>query len=293
MSRLFVAILALTISVTLAACDQQPTEMQKARIEKGIPKCLMAVTPEIGGESTNLFSSLAELTEKMASFAKQTPGKSWKITSDDVPIITMTIKFDETTYDCDYTEAINSRSWVLAEVRRNTEVVYNQADAQKVNQENKRIREEKHKEELRLAEELRKEKLQRWQEKEYSNVAYKYYEKDHQGYDGKSWSSPTLKVVCSPKYVRVEFDNGRISMQGERGIEFKFSSKGKTSSHKFDLTSGGGIGKYNNRQFMPDVEFDALKTQGFIKLMKSSTSLEIKGFKFLMDDLSQIPCLQS
>ena len=93
--------LILTFSVLLmTACVQQPSEMQKALIEKQLLGCLTSVTSVVGQESDNLFDGITALSNKMAS-AGDTPtsGPSWQLKGE---LVTVNLKAAETNYSCDY-----------------------------------------------------------------------------------------------------------------------------------------------------------------------------------------------
>lgn len=280
----------MSIAFVLSACGKQPTEMQKAQIEQQIFGCLTAVTTQVGAESSDIFSGLTSLTNKVGS-ADDMSKPSWTIKSGTPEIVNMSIKVANTKYSCDYVQGTGAE-YDLVEVRRNNEVVFNLADDEKARAENKRLAEEKRIEEERQKELERVEKIKEWIERSYSNVSYKYYEKRHVEDSLNNYSSPKFKIKCNPKGVEFEYDRGRIIGSESRDHPFSFLIDGERVEKKFDLTDSGGIGKYDDDNWFNKVGSDKKKQAEFMALFTKSEAVFVDGFEYRVDDLSQIPCMK-
>ena len=279
----------MSFAVILSGCGKQPTEMQKAQIEQQILGCLTAVTTQVGAESSDIFSGLTSLTNKVGS-ADDMSKPSWKLKSGTPETVNMSMKVADTKYSCDYVKRTGAE-YNLIEVRRNNEVVFNLADDEKARAENKRLAEEKRLEEERQKELERVEKIKEWTERSYSNVSYKYYEKRHVADSLNSYSSPKLKIECNPKGVEFEYDRSVIGSE-TRDHPFSFLIDGEKVEKKFDLTDNGAIGKYNDDNWFNKVGSDKKKQAEFMALFKKSEAVFVDGFEYRVDDLSQIPCMK-
>jgi len=270
------------IVLCLTACGKQPSEMQKAQIEQQILGCLSSVTTQIGEEQGGLFDGLTAVTNKMSEAGNGNSSKpTWKLIEDEVVIVTMKLKLSDTSYSCDYVEEGNS--FVLGQVKRNGELVFDREENQKNIAENKRLLEA-------AAEKKRQEIIKAWAEKSYSNVAYKYYEKQNQSYSEMNFGAPSFRVVCNPEGTRFEYDTS--SFNEIRGKSFVFIIDNQDHEHKFDVTESGRIGKYSKDNWFNNVVFDSTKNDEFLGLMQQSTLVKVDGFEWRMDDLSVIPCLK-
>jgi len=274
----------------LVGCGKQPTELQKAVIEKQLLGCLTSVTTQVGAEEENLFSAISSLSTKAGDMAEGSSIK-WKIVETPTETITMAFSLPDTKYSCDYTKEENANTWGLQEVRRNNEVVFNLEDDLEAKAENEKIAEAKALAEARAEEEKRVAETKKWHERGYSNAAYKYYEKRQVDAMSGYYSGPTIAIICDPESPRVKYEGGSFSYGDKRDVSFVFVQEQEEVAKKFDLTSSGAIGKYTKDMFS-GVYSDEGKTKEFIALLKSSTAVKIDGFTFNIDDITEVPCLK-
>lgn len=262
----------------LAACEKQPSEMQKAQIEQQVLGCITAVTTQVGAEESDVFSSLTSLASKVGS-ASDMSNPTWKLKGGTPEIVNVSLKLGGIKYSCDYAQSADSPDYQLIEARRNNEVVFNLVDDEKAKDENERIKELE-----------RVENIKEWTEHSYSNVSYKYYEKRHVADSLNNYGSTKVKIVCNPEGVNFEFD--RNSYTGSRNHPFSFLIDGQKVEKKFDITSYGKIGKYDEDNWGDKIGNDKKKQAEFMALLVKSEAIFLDGFEFRLDDLSQIPCLK-
>lgn len=282
---------ASVISITLlTACGKQPTEMQKAQIEKQILGCLTAVTTQIGAEEENIFTSLNSLSSKIGSVEDMSKPK-WKITGKNSEIVNMTLILTGTKYSCNYVQEQNNPEYQLVEVQRNKEVVFSLSDDEAARAENEKLAEQKKVEDERKKELARAEKIKKWVEKSYSNVSYKYYEKRHIADIDNNYSSPKLRITCNPKRKKFELD--RFSISNEiQNHPFTFLIDGKKVEKKYDLTDQGAIGVYNPDNWINKVSWSQNKQDEFMNLFVKSEAIFVDGYEYHVDDLSTVPCMK-
>jgi hypothetical protein len=261
--------------------------MQKAAIDSDIMSCLMGVNEDPRGDSVgsgigNVFAAL----EGLASRIESVSNKQWELIEEEGSraLVNLEFRSEDTNFSCDYLD--NSETgFELAEARRNGEVVYNQ-------EINQRIIEEK---EERLAmeeEEQRVSQIKLWHEGGYSNVEYKYYDKNHLLSQG-DFNEPALRVVCRPERMTIGLEGQPLSMTGHRGVQFNFLISGQTTIESFDLTTNGTVGIWTESDFISDVEDDPDETHIFLDLLESATSITTAGVTFNVDDYTQVPCLST
>ena len=197
--------------------------------------------------------------------------------------------------------------WEIEKVRRNGEEVYDRATAvakraeleaeKEAKEEAERIEREKKREAERIEREKQKEEerqaeISKWREKGYSNVTYKYYAKYPLAWNQGMWNSPELRIVCDPDYPRFQLDDSNIRMMGRANVEFQFrDSQGKVTKTLIDLTSSGNAGEAYESVMGEDVRLTKGSNAKAIKILKASSSVEVDGMTFTIDDLSQIPCI--
>ena len=275
------------IAILLTACGgKEPSEVLKADLQDDLVGCLVLTNAKPDDEDLPGLADAFSLLANLAS--SEIKNKKWSM-SDEEDSVTAKFLSDETKFECDFF-LDDEGEWDIEKVRRNGEEVFDWAthkaalSAIKERKEAEKEREEAEKEAQRLKE------LATWNERGYSNASYKYYEKRHEN-SSQSYSESTLHIDCKPEGPRFQFNESNFSMSGERDLEFKFQRNGEWNSKAFDLTSSGRIGLYSSKGFMDDVYSDDAQNKKFLSLMKSSSKVEVKGFVFNMDDLSQVPCL--
>ena len=314
MKNLALCIAILSSFVLLGCGKPQPSEEQKARIDgESIMQCLVLVNRNPDDIEKSIFSAfalLAEATDKLSSISE----KDWELLDADSELILTSFTQGSVDYDCEFSLLDGVE---LQKVKRNGEEVYNKVINDGIVQEIERKKAEKEASELKARKEkeaaelkarkekeaaelkARKEKeaaelkrkLETWIEKDYSNVSYSYYEKHHNNSKAK-YDDETIAVVCDPDYARVKFDDGNLHFSGQEKVEFKFHLKnGKNESHRFDLTSNGGIGIKVESSYMTRIGLSKERNSFFIKKLKESKAIEVNNLIFNMNDVTQIPCI--
>lgn len=286
--KLLTRIIAVMATVSLVSCGKEPTETQKAQLEPMLMGCLMAVNPT-SLDDINPFSALARLGN-----LSEITNKKWALNNDET-IVTASFRSDTTAFECDFVTD-QEAEWEIEKVRRNGEEVYDRATAvakraeleaeKEAKEEAERIEREQQKEEERRAE------ISKWREKGYSNVTYKYYAKYPVAWHQGMWSSPELRIVCDPDYPRFQLDDSEIRMMGRADVEFQFKdSQGKVTKTLIDLTSSGNAGEAYESIMGEDVRSTKGSNARAIKILKASSSVEVDGMTFRVDDISQVPCI--
>ena len=81
-------------------------------------------------------------------------------------------------------------------------------------------------------------------------------------------------------------------MTGRTNVKFQFrDSQGKVTETLIDLTSNGNAGEAYESYLGEDVRSTEESSAKAINMMKESTSVEVNGLNFTMDDIGQVPCL--
>ena len=286
--KAFTRIITVMATVSLLSCGKEPTETQKAQLEPMLIGCSMAVNPT-SLDDVNPFSVLARLGN-----LSEVTNKKWSL-NDDETIVTASFRSDTTAFECDFLTN-QEAEWEIEKVRRNGEEVYDRATAiakraeleaeKEEKEEAERIEREKQKEEERLA------KISEWREKGYSNATYKYYAKYPSSWNQGMWNSPELRIVCDPDYPRFQLDDSNIRMMGRANVEFQFKdSQGKVTKTLIDLTSSGNAGEAYESVMGEDVYVTEGGNAEAIKMLKASSSVDVDGMTFTVDDVSQVPCI--
>jgi len=285
--------------VVLTSCGKEPTETQKAQLEPLLIGCSISVNPT-SLDDDNPFAALARLGN-LSEFTN----KGWSL-SDDETLITANFDADTTAFECDFVKD-QEGEWDIEKVRRNGEEVYDRViaeakraelkaqreakeEAERLEREKKReaerLEREKQKEEERLAE------IAKWREKGYSNATYKYYAKYPLEWNQGMWNSPELRIVCDPDYPRFQLDDSNIRMMGRANVEFQFKdSQGKVTRTLINLTSSGNAGEAYESVMGEDVRLTKSSNAKAIKILKASSSVDVDGMTFTVDDISQVPCI--
>lgn len=266
------AIIAL---VFLASCGKEPTETQKAQLEPLLIGCLMAVNPT-HLDDDNMFSALARL----GSLSEVT-NKKWSMNSDETTV-TARFRADTTAFECDFMRD-KETGWEIKKVRRNGEEVYDKSAAAAKRAEFE-AEKEKQKEKELLAE------ISQWREKDHISGTYKIYSKYPLGWNRGMESSPELRIGCGPPYPRFQLKKAGSKFN----VEFQFKdSQGKVTKTLIDLTNSGIAGEvYEYKLSMnKGVRPTERSNAEAIKILKASSSVEVDGVTFTMDDLSRIPCI--
>lgn len=276
------------LAMTVSACAPQPTELQKAQVETKLLACFTAVNSQRGADvEDNIFGALSALSTQVENLGEDGAAEpSWALgtTEDGLEAVSVKTRIGDTRYDCDYAE-LDSVGYELINASRNGERVYNRSEDQAIRAENKRLAEERE-------EAKRLEYVGNWQERSFSNVAYKYYEKPHRDDEASYSSAPTLQVICNPEGTQIEIESNSYSEKRDQKVSFIRTDAG-TQDTVFDLTSSGRVGKYSDEGWINDVYSDEAETNRFISLMKDAEAIQVNGFTYNMDDLSQVPCLQA
>lgn len=282
MNALYIKIASVVVVVLcLQACSKQPSEMQKAQVEQQILGCLSSVTTQIGEDPGGLFDGLTAVKNKITEAGNGKFSKpKWKLSEGENVIVTMELELTDTRYSCDYVEEGNG--FALNQVKRNGELVFDREENKNNLAENERL--------LKVAaEEKRQQLIKVWAEKSYSNVAYKYYEKQNQSYSEMNFGAPSFRIICNPEGTRFEYDTSNFNEIRDKAFVFAIDNQDK--EHKFDVTDSGRIGKYNKDNWLNNVVFDSARNDEFLGLLQRSTSVKVDGFEWKIDDLSVIPCL--
>lgn len=283
----------------LVSCGKEPTETQKAQLEPLLMGCLISVNPT-SLDDINPFSTLARLGN-----LSEVANKKWAL-SDDETVVTASFRSDTTAFECDFVTN-QEAEWEIEKVRRNGEEVYDRATAvakraeleaeKEAKEEAERIEREKKREAERIEREKQKEEerqaeISKWREKGYSNVTYKYYAKYPLAWNQGMWDSPELRIVCDPDHPRFQLDDSNIRMMGRANVEFQFKdSQGKVTKTLIDLTSSGNAGEAYESVMGKDVRATKRSNANAINLLKASSSVEVSGMTFTVDDISKVPCI--
>ena len=136
----------------LAACGKQPSEIQKAAVEREILGCLLSVNETLEGEPDGLDGMLQMLSNMPSPDGIK--DRKWKLDEDQF-LISLSFDLNETKYNCDYLPD-ESGKMNIERVARNDEEVFNR----KINDGIKLEKE-------RLAEIERQETIGTWEEKSF------------------------------------------------------------------------------------------------------------------------------
>lgn len=289
--KLFLRSTSLLALGFLVSCGKVPSEAQKAQLEPLLIGCSISVNPT-SLDDDNPFAALARLGN-LSEFTN----KGWSL-SDDETLITANFGADTTAFECDFVKD-QEGEWDIEKVRRNGEEVYDRATAvakraeleaeKEAKEEAERIEREKQKEKERKAE------ISKWREKGYSNATYKYYAKYPLAWNQGMWNSPELRIVCDPDYPRFQLADSNIRMMGRANVEFQFKdSQGKwpkVTTTLINLTSSGNAGEAYESVMGEDVRLTKSSNAKAIKILKASSSVDVDGMTFTVDDISQVPCI--
>lgn len=271
---------SIVILTSLAACGNQPTEMQKAQIEQQLISCLTAVTTQVGSEPTGIFGGLSSMATKIGSDGDLSK-TSWKIIADDPETINMSFDTSGTNYSCDYALKTDSPDYQLLEARRNKEVVYNLIDENNAIAENKRLAAEKLAEQIKI-----------WTEKSWAGESYKYYQKYHLA-DDEYLQGQALMINCAPTGMRFGLAHS-FKYSEKRNHPIVFLIDGERVEKTFDISDRAQMGVYaDNGWSGKSVRFNQEKQNEFMALFVKSDAIFVDGFEYHVDDLSQIPCMES
>ena len=202
----------------------------------------------------------------------------------------MSFKLSDKSFQCDFLK--RSAEWDLVEVRRNDEIVFNLTEDLAAKEENNRLFMELKAEKEKLKKEEEEKKIKQWTEKSYSNVSYKYYEKRH--IDSRSsYSEPVLKVDCKPDDpLLVKYDHGGFS--GKKAINLIITNiNGEVDDSLKDIAVDqyGRMGLVVEKEYSFGINTDNSASLRLAALSSSISSIELDGFTFNFDDISQVPCL--
>ncbi|MDC0995060.1 hypothetical protein OAT01_04985 [Pseudomonadales bacterium] len=270
----------------LAACGKQPSEIQKAAVEREILGCLLSVNETLEGEPDGLDGVLQMLSNMPSPDGIK--DRKWKL-DENQSLISLSFDLNETKYNCDYLPD-ESGKMNIERVARNDEEVFNRKINDGIKLEKERLAEIERQEKERLAEIERQETIGTWEEKSFSNVSYNYFQKRHRSSQLGS-SEPLIKVLCDPEGLRVEYESGSFSLNATRGKEFRFISGTDKTEVNFDLDSSGHVGKWKANSIGGDVYRSVGETHRFLDLLENATTVVIDGFEFDSDNLSEVPCL--
>ena len=105
----------------LAACGKQPSEIQKAAVEREILGCLLSVNETLEGEPDGLDGMLQMLSNMPSPDGIK--DRKWKL-DEDQSLISLSFDLNETKYNCDYLPD-ESGKMNIERVARNDEEVFN------------------------------------------------------------------------------------------------------------------------------------------------------------------------
>jgi hypothetical protein len=279
-----------TILGLLFSCDSnslapkpQPTELEKARIEPMMPACMIAVTRMPGSTDAplaNAFSLLGQYVEKSGELMTSAGEvkKEWKLLSEEDPRrVNMEFSIDETKYSCD---VVLTDKWVIEEVRRNDEVVFNLAEDKLIQEEEERI-----KEEARLS------KIRNWEELGYSNVAYKYYKKRHTESQELSFNEQYAKFNCPNSGPKFQIDG---VMFGKRDVVAEIKLKDEELQIVEDLVIDqyGYVGYEKETEYSFGIDSDEYTSNFILRYARDIDYIVIDGYRYNFDDVSQVKCLE-
>lgn len=295
------------ILILIVGCSQneQPTEIEKSIIEQKTFQCMLAINTQRGipddpddwdfgafDQMTGALNSMAELADDASNPIKNPTQKKWKVTEiDNTRKITMSFDLSDKSFDCDFIQP--EVEWMLYEVKRNNEIVFNYDEDEAAKEENKELGMELKAERERIKKEEEEKKIMQWTEKGYSNVAYKYYEKRHVK-STNSFNEPVLKVDCDPsdQYTLIKYDHGGFS--GKRGLDVIITMKDGSvddSLKGIAVSEYGSLGRLEESEYSFSDTTDGMTSLMLGALAGSIKSLELDGFKFNFDDITQVPCI--
>ena len=272
----------IALIVLVSGCAPQPSEEQKQAVEKEMLGCLFSVNETLDDETSPLegvLNVLGGITDN-PSFDE----KTWSLDKGKESLNdTVTVEFNHKGNSFSCALSLNADAeYEIQSVVKNSIEIFNRA-------ENDKIKEQK----AILKEAKRVEEIKQWKEKTYSNASYKYYQKRHID-SASEFEKPTLNVVCNPKNLQVEFDDGKIRFNGRENIEFIFEDNQKLITKKaFNLTAGGTIGVQKKTVLGNEIEYDFAKTHEFLDLLESSILVSVDGVSFNIDDANSVPCLET
>ena len=281
----------------IVGCSQneQPTEIEKSLIEPMSMQCMIAVNTQRGipddpndldfGVLDQMTGAISSMTELMNDVGNPTK-KKWKVSNiDDQRTISMSFGLSDKDFDCDFIQP--EIQWKLYEVRRNNEVVFNFDEDRLAKEENQKLA-------IELKAKEKAKEIMLWTEKNYSNVSYKYYEKQHSK-SSDSFMEPVLKVDCNPDdlYTYIKYDHGGFS--GKKGLNIVITMKdGRIDDSLKDIavSSTGLLGTLQENEYSFEVSTDGMTSLMLGSVAGSISSVELDGYKFNFDDIAQVPCIK-
>ena len=79
---------------------------------------------------------------------------------------------------------------------------------------------------------------------------------------------------------------------GRANVEFQFKdSQGGVTKTLIDLTSNGNAGEVYESVMGEDVRLTKGSNAKAIKILKASSSVDVDGMTFTVDDITQVPCI--
>lgn len=275
-------LITLAISFIVSCSKPQPTELEKARIKPMMASCMIAVTRMPGSDDAPIadaFSMLGQYIDSSGELLASSGDKKtkWELLNEEPRKVNMEFSIAEVNYSCDL---VLEDDWVINEVRRNDEVVFNLADDIKIKEENERIKEEE-----RLA------KIRNWEELEYSNVSYNYYKKRHTESEESLWGDNYVKFNCQDDGFKFKHE-GLITGKRDAEITIKLKNQEPDIIKDLVIDDYGYIGREVVYEYSFGVDSDKYISKYITTQAKDIEYVIIEGYTYNFDDVSQVKCLE-
>lgn len=275
-------LITLVLGFLFSCSKPQPTEIEKARIKPMMASCMLAVTRMPGSDDAplaNAFSLLGRYIDSSGELMNSAGDlkKKWELLSEEPRKVNMEFSLDETNYSCD---VVLKDDWVIQEVRRNDEVVFNLKEDKRVKEENELIKKQQ-----KLA------KIKNWEELGYSNVSYKYYKKRHTESEESSFAEQNVKFNCKdegPQFQHEGFIVGKKNVD----VKIKFKDEEEVVKKNQVIDDYGYIGTEIKNEYSFGIDSDEFVSTLITAFAKDIDYVVIDGYRYNFDDVSQVKCLE-
>ena len=275
-------LITLVLGFLFSCSKPQPTEIEKARIKPMMASCMVAVTRMPGSNDAPLadaFSLLGQYIDSSGELmtSAEDMKKQWELLSEEPRTVNMEFSLDETNYSCD---VVLKDDWVIEEVRRNDEVVFNLKEDKRVKEENEQIKKQQ-----KLA------KIKNWEELGYSNVAYKYYKKRHTESKESSFAEQYVKFNCpdeGPQFQHEGFFSGKKNVD----VKIKFKNEEEVVKKNQVIDDYGYIGAEITIEYSFGIDSDRFVSNTITAFAKDIHYVVVDGYRYNFDDISQVKCLE-
>ena len=275
-------LITLVLGFLFSCSKPQPTEIEKARIKPMMTSCMVAVTRMSGSNDAPLadaFSLLGQYIDSSGELMNSSGDlkKKWELLSEEPRTVNMEFSLDETNYSCDL---VLKDDWVIEEVRRNDEVVFNLKEDKRVKEENELIKKQQ-----KLA------KIKNWEELGYSNVSYKYYKKRHTESEESAFSEQNVKFNCPDKGPQFQHE-GFFSGKKNVDVKIKFKNEEEVVKKNQVIDDYGFIGAEIKNEYSFGIDSDKFVSNTITAFAKDIDYVVIDGYRYNFDDVSQVKCLE-